>query len=497
MNYETKIYKEKLKLARELIEKEPSLKDCIIDKFPELKESEDERTYREIREYFDEYISDSDPRKKHWLTYLEKQKEQKPTVTHGETYHVDTLGTQQVIAGKMPQKPADDKTFEEWIDDWWKHNKVNNPDSYDKGDEIQFDERGFKNFCRGIKNMYAEQKPAEWDEFDKDCLKRAIWYVENPAPSVVKDTNLVLWLKSIPERFNLQPKQEWSEKDKEIMDSLIKYHYDQGEISPKHNKWASWLKSLPERFNPQPKAKWSDDYDEENIQTRFAFYTYKDDSSTLYLSNVFVEEASRNHGFGTRILKAAEKVAETVGATIISLKVKQDSPANAWYRKRGYGYVAFEDGYDWLEKNLEYLKPTKLAEWNEDDKTRLKVIKEELERYIMFKQYGTPLSVDDIDWLQSLPERFSLQPKQEWSEEDEEILGKLHRLIVICREELRFIKESEYDKLEEFLKSLRPSWKPSEEQMEAFEKCLDYLEESENEDYEVLQSLYEDLKKLM
>ena len=55
------------------------------------------------------------------------------------------------------QKPIDDKAFEEWIDDWWKHNKVNNPDSYDKGDEIQFDEQGFKNFCRGIRNMYTEK----------------------------------------------------------------------------------------------------------------------------------------------------------------------------------------------------------------------------------------------------------------------------------------------------------------------------------------------------
>ena len=57
------------------------------------------------------------------------------------------------------------------------------------------------------------------------------------------------------------------------------------------------------------------------------------------------------------------------------------------------------------------------TEWSEKDETRLKVIKEELERFIMFKQYGTPLSVDDIGWLETLPERFNLQPKQEWSED--------------------------------------------------------------------------------
>ena len=74
-------------------------------------------------------------------------------------------------------------------------------------------------------------------------------------------------------------------------------------------------------------------------------------------SHLFVEESFRNIGIGTKILAAAEKVAETLGATSICLKVKWGSPANAWYRKRGYGYVAFEDGYDWLEKTLEYMKP--------------------------------------------------------------------------------------------------------------------------------------------
>jgi len=152
---------------------------------------------------------------------------------------------------------------------------------------------------------------------------------------------------------------------------------------------------------------WNEDYNEEDLQTRFAFYTYKDDPSTLYLSNVFVEEASRNHGFGTRILRAAEKVAETIGATTISLKVKQDSPANVWYRKNGYGYVAFEDEYDWLEKNLEYLKQSKFTEWSEEDKKIVETICKEGD-----------LKPSEKRWLKSLSERFNLQPKQERAEKD-------------------------------------------------------------------------------
>lgn len=169
----------------------------------------------------------------------------------------------------------------------------------------------------------------------------------------------------------------------------------------------------------QKPAEWSEDYREEDIQTRFAFYTYKDDPSVLYLSNVFVEETSRNHGFGTRILKATEKAAEAIGAITICLKVKQDSPANAWYRKHGYGYVTFEDGYDWLEKNLEYLKPAKSAEWSEEDESKKERLISIVKRALHGNEY--PILNDDgatelITWLKSL--RPSWKPSEEQPEVD-------------------------------------------------------------------------------
>lgn len=203
---------------------------------------------------------------------------------------------------------------------------------------------------------------------------------------------------------------------------------------------------LDGRHIEQKPAEWSEDWREEDIQTRFAFYTYKDDSSVLYLSNVFVEETSRNHGFGTRILRAAEKVAETIGATTISLKVKQDSPANAWYRKNGYGYVAFEDGYDWLEKNLEYMKPNK-QEWSEEDEIYLQ----------------------DALWCVE---------KAEKSCKDEEDKGA-------CWSAKRW------------LKSLRPSWKPSENQMSMLLAVVNDPNNAGSASCHLsLESLYNDLNKL-
>lgn len=82
------------------------------------------------------------------------------------------------------------------------------------------------------------------------------------------------------------------------------------------------------------------------------------------------------------------------------------------------------------------------TEWSDDDKTRLKVIKEELERFIMFNQYGTPLSVDDIGWLETLPERFNLQPKGEWNEEDEKII---EGMIVDYKGEIEHLSDSTID----------------------------------------------------
>ena len=210
----------------------------------------------------------------------------------------------------------------------------------------------------------------------------------------------------------------------------------------------------------QKPAEWSEDWREEDIQTRFAFYTYKDDPSVLYLSNVFVEESSRNHGFGTRIIRAAEKVAEIIGATTISLKVKQDSPANAWYRKNGYGYVAFEDGYDWLEKNLEYMKPNK-QEWSEEDEEMRGTCIDLLEHFP--RPCGEVIGPwkDCIAWLKSLKNRWNSTESNTNS----------------------------------------PSWKPSEEQMYILNWVANILLNHdgivEKEVAKKLQSLCNDLNKLL
>lgn len=102
-------------------------------------------------------------------------------------------------------------------------------------------------------------------------------------------------------------------------------------------------------------------------------------------------------------------------------------------------YTSEEDAkryIDWLEKQGEQ-KPD---DWGEEDKKELEVIIDELKKYVMFNQYGTPLSVYDISWLEKLPSRFitQQQPEQEWGEEDEidtEILDAAILFVMNCTDE--------------------------------------------------------------
>ena len=73
------------------------------------------------------------------------------------------------------------------------------------------------------------------------------------------------------------------------------------------------------------------------------------------------------------------------------------------------------------------------------------------------------------DWLKSLKDRVLSQPKQEWSEEDE---NRINRLIAYFEDKESFTAEDDIV-YANWLKSLRPQnkWKPSDEQMRALKQA--------------------------
>ena len=149
-----------------------------------------------------------------------------------------------------------------------------------------------------------------------------------------------------------------------------------------------------------------------------------------------------------------------------------------------------EAGYEWDANKKELKKiEQKPAKWSEEDEKKFSDILAIL-RGGENCYYNSPIL---IDWLKSLKERVQPQPKQEWSEKDKAVLDALIR-----RLEGDGVYVSPHLAVE-CLKSIRSQsqWKPSEKQIEALEHSLgDYNIKIFEDRYEILKSLYNELKKL-
>lgn len=106
----------------------------------------------------------------------------------------------EILSYFNEQKPAADKVFEEWVEDYWSHNKVNNPYSYNKGDEIQFDHKGFVSFCEAY--CYHQNL----------VLHDTFGYEEGRQTGQNEGVKLVL---NNPEKYGLQKEQEPAERSEE------------------------------------------------------------------------------------------------------------------------------------------------------------------------------------------------------------------------------------------------------------------------------------------
>ena len=154
-------------------------------------------------------------------------------------------------------------------------------------------------------------------------------------------------------------------------------------------------------------------------------------------------------------------------------------------------------------------KEQKPAAWSEGDENMLWNI-------ISIVGESKSIQADEmLDWLKSLP--LNLKKKnedvanlcsKEWSEEDERMRNQLiydvecHKKEGLISAKQNKATKTLYDGIEKcydekisWLKSLRPSWKPSEEQMEALKRASmnEYLSAKQ---FDILISLYEQLKQL-
>lgn len=191
----------------------------------------------------------------------------------------------------------------------------------------------------------------------------------------------------------------------------------------------------------------------------------------------------------------------------------------------------------WLEKQGEQNHA-----WSEEDEL---MIKDAIHWINEFQKSNRCKDENDMqnsvtceNWLKSLQDRVQLQPKQEWSEEDERIYQSIvddtvqenqldsnqlawikslkDRVLPQSKQEWNEVSDSMiegikiaildyYDKenaeeIIDWLKSLKPQnhWKPSEEQLEALWNAIPHIPNSEKDLDTIteLSALYEELKSL-
>ena len=153
-----------------------------------------------------------------------------------------------------------------------------------------------------------------------------------------------------------------------------------------------------------------------------------------------------------------------------------------------YGYVCPKCGemeFDTVMYDNPEIEEQKHVEWSKNDTAFLNEI-------IDFFENKTVRLQHDLDmyahWLKSLPERFNLTPKQEWSEEDADILNCCISSIEEAKENRYAYKETDgdtsYDREIAFLKSLRPSWKPSKDEERLINTSVSFLKDFADKGYE-------------
>lgn len=155
----------------------------------------------------------------------------------------------------------------------------------------------------------------------------------------------------------------------------------------------------------------------------------------------------------------------------------------------------------WLEKQ----KEQKPAEWSEEDERMLSRCIKSIECSKMFAEAKTFKDAKDneINWLKNRFKFLKSQPKQEWSEGDENALKYIHELISWGYAEKFMDAQTAHDMRKwvnehishDTFQNGNSRWKPSEEQMNALNFAITYMF-STKANPTVLRDLYNDLLKL-
>ena len=421
----------------------------------EPKESEDERIRKELVEFLDEVWhlgknTNFDRWGKadcaDWMAYLEKQKEQKPTgKINGEPISTENQTTNVGDDETETQKAGREKVFDHPKE--YDLEKLYSVYGFKIGDKVRLrDGDGRTRVIKAFEEIEGIHGPDFYQvEFEDNSARGSIYPGEEYPNGYYTQM----------EKF--EEEQQPAECEKSLLNKLERAVYDcawgkvtcklEGETKEEYAKrWAQQFLSMV--------RDWADDYIDSQIESakREAYDKGKADAEKP------VECVEFDNEFKNQ-----------VSHLLASVLNKE------WEYNKGFVEYAAQQLLGYAKHEI---KP---AEWNERDKSILNNI-------IAYKV----LNIDDLEWLKSLPERFNLQPKQEWSEEDENMLLSAIEYV----QSYPAHRQSVVNWLQSKLKSFHPQphWKPSEEQMKALKRAVDMLIMQYPGREIVLQSLYNELK---
>ena len=178
-----------------------------------------------------------------------------------KAYHNKSLGECPVVVEELEE--SEDERIRMWLLNYVEEDltRMTNNIVNERDEDGDMDTFKKLNEAKNWLERQKEQKPAEWSEEDEDMRYKATAILNRLCASkeefVWQPKTLIKifnWLKSLPERFNLQPKQGWSEEDEGCLIRVIdaieqEYTYSEAD------ELKDWLKSL----RPQPKQEWTEE----------------------------------------------------------------------------------------------------------------------------------------------------------------------------------------------------------------------------------------------
>ena len=141
-------------------------------------------------------------------------------------------------------------------------------------------------------------------------------------------------------------------------------------------------------------------------------------------------------------------------------------------------YEEMRTTIDWLKSLKNRVLPQPKQEWSEDDKEHMASILTTLlmeAKNAKIEQYRSSVE-SDIDWIYSLKNKDRVQPKQKWSEEDEtnsyHLKTLLENLAKDIKHEFRVISDDDRDKYTAWLESIKDRVQPKQEWSERDKNIL-------------------------